>query len=59
MSTFAGAEHGQEVSPEVMEDLIKDAGRTPRQRTTLYADARASQIARSFNANELDLLKFT
>ena len=35
----AGAEHGQEMPPEAMEALIRSLGRTPRQRTTLYADA--------------------
>jgi len=32
----AGAEHGQEMSPERMEALIRAAGREPLQRTTLY-----------------------
>src|SRR5262249_33688829 len=33
----AGAAHGQEMSPERMEALIRAAGRQPIQRTTLYA----------------------
>ena len=32
----AGADHGQEMSPARLETLIRSAGRTPRQRTTLY-----------------------
>lgn len=32
----AGAEHGQEVGPKEMEELIRAAGRVPLQRTTLY-----------------------
>lgn len=32
----AGAAHGQEMPPERLETLISDAGRTFRQRTTLY-----------------------
>jgi len=32
----AGAVHGQELSAEDLERLIKAAGRTPRQRTTAY-----------------------
>ena len=32
----AGAMHGQEIGPEEMERLIRQAGRRPRQRTTLY-----------------------
>src|SRR5579864_3531639 len=35
----AGAEHGQEMSPERMEALIIAAGRRPIQRTTLYESA--------------------
>ena len=36
ISRAAGSAHGQEMSPENMEALIADAGRTPSQRTTLY-----------------------
>jgi FO synthase len=32
----AGANHGQEMLPEELEAMIRDAGRTPRRRTTLY-----------------------
>jgi FO synthase len=39
ISRSAGASHGQEMTPEMMEDLIRSIGRTPRQRTTLYATA--------------------
>lgn len=35
----AGSGHGQEWSPVDMERRIRGAGRTPRMRTTLYADA--------------------
>jgi len=42
----AGAMHGQEIGPAEMERLIRSCGRTPRQRTTLYAAcARAAVIA--------------
>jgi FO synthase len=34
----AGAVHGQELSAEDLQGLIRAAGRTPRQRTTLYGD---------------------
>ncbi len=37
ISRAAGASHGQEMSPAMMENLIHSMGRTPRQRTTLYA----------------------
>jgi FO synthase len=49
----AGAVHGQEMAPESMEALIRSLGRTPRQRTTLYADAPAARKAASFAAAEL------
>ena len=32
----AGAAHGQEVGPEEMERLIREAERVPQQRSTLY-----------------------
>jgi FO synthase len=38
ISRAAGASHGQELSPDAMEILIREAGRTPRERTTLYGD---------------------
>jgi FO synthase len=49
----AGAEHGQELPPERMEALIREAGRDPWQRTTLYAPADPRQTARSFGAAPL------
>ena len=49
----AGAAHGQEMPPEQMEALIREAGRRPRQRTTLYADAPAGQYEASFGAAPL------
>jgi FO synthase len=45
ISRAAGAGHGQELAPQRMERLIRDAGRTPRQRTTLYV-ARSSRRSR-------------
>ena len=49
----AGAAHGQEMPPEAMEALIRENGRNPRQRTTLYGDAPAEQYAASFGAEPL------
>ena len=49
----AGASHGQETSPEEMEEIIKSIGRTPRQRTTSYGEVSDSQRKKSFNAQEL------
>ncbi|MEK7876500.1 MAG: 7,8-didemethyl-8-hydroxy-5-deazariboflavin synthase, partial [Pseudomonadota bacterium] len=37
ISRAAGSLHGQEMAPAMMEDVIRSIGRTPRQRTTLYA----------------------
>jgi FO synthase len=53
ISRSAGAEHGQEFAPERMEDLIRSAGRTPRQRTTLYGEASLERQRASFGARPL------
>ncbi len=53
ISRAAGAAHGQECPPEVMEAAIHAAERHPAQRTTLYADAPADRVAASFGAAEL------
>jgi FO synthase len=50
ISRSAGAEHGQEFPPESMEELIRSAGRSPRQRTTLYDDAPEERRLASFGA---------
>jgi FO synthase len=50
ISRAAGSEHGQEMTPEQLEALILDNGRTPRQRTTLYGDASPERRAASFGA---------
>jgi FO synthase len=41
ISRAAGAAHGQELTAVEMEELIRAAGRTPRQRTTLYGEVDA------------------
>jgi len=53
ISRAAGANFGQEMPPEEMEELIRSLGRTPRQRTTLYKDAPGERIATSFGAAPL------
>ena len=45
ISRAAGARHGQEMTPARMEQLIRGLGRTPRQRTTIYADAKQRLVA--------------
>jgi FO synthase len=49
----AGAAHGQEFPPAAMEALIRSAGRVPRQRTTLYADAAEHRRHAAFHAAPL------
>jgi len=53
ISRSAGSVHGQEMSPEAMELLIRANGRTPRQRTTLYGDAPPDRRAASFGSAPL------
>jgi FO synthase len=53
ISRAAGAAWGQELPPEEMEALIRSAGRVPQQRTTLYGEPPAEQVARSFGAPPL------
>lgn len=50
ISRAAGTSHGQETSRRAMEDLIRSAGRVPRQRTTLYNSVDAETQLRSSNA---------
>jgi FO synthase len=53
ISRAAGSEWGQELPPEAMEELIRSAGRTPRQRTTTYGEPPVEQVRRSFGAAPL------
>jgi FO synthase len=53
ISRSAGAAYGQEMPPEGMEELIRSAGRVPRQRTTLYGDPAEERIRASFGAEPL------
>lgn len=49
----AGATHGQEKRPQTLENIIQRAGRSPRQRTTLYQDAPLTRTVDSYNAINL------
>ncbi len=49
----AGSDHGQEWPPAYMEQQISALGRTPRMRTTLYADAGSQRQAAAFSAAPL------
>ena len=53
ISRSAGASFGQELPPERMEELIRSAGRTPRQRTTLYGEPPEERVRASFGAAPL------
>jgi FO synthase len=53
ISRSAGAAYGQEMPPERMEELIRSAGRLPRQRTTLYGDPTEERVRASFGAPPL------
>ncbi len=53
ISRAAGTTHGQETSPQRMSEMITANGRTPRQRTTLYADAPEERIVAGLAAGEL------
>jgi FO synthase len=53
ISRAAGSEHGQELSPESMDALIRNIGRSPRHRDTLYGEVPAESIARSYGAPTL------
>lgn len=46
----AGAEHGQEMTPQAMESLLAKVNRPSRQRTTLYADAKNERKVCSFSS---------
>jgi FO synthase len=50
----AGASHGQEWSPPIMESEIRGAGRSARMRTTLYGDAPLERAEAAFAAGELN-----
>jgi FO synthase len=53
ISRAAGASHGQEMPPEVMETTIRSLGRTPRQRTTLYGTPASERTRASYGAPPL------
>jgi FO synthase len=53
ISRSAGSEWGQELTPEQLDDVIRSAGRTPRQRSTLYGEPAEEQVRRSYGATAL------
>ncbi len=59
ISRAAGAAHGQELDVDTMETLIREIGRNPQQRTTLYAQANAERHARAINSAALEAAIYT
>ena len=49
ISRSAGAENGEELPPEVMDDIAASLGRTIRQRTTLYREVPAERRRQSYD----------
>lgn len=50
ISRAAGGEHGQELEPGRMQQISRELGRPSRQRTTLYGEACAEQVARAHSS---------
>ena len=57
ISTTAGAGHGQLVTPEELHRLIRDAGRVPAERNTLYGNLRTFSGSDEDGAHPLDSLR--
>ncbi|HET8844635.1 MAG TPA: 7,8-didemethyl-8-hydroxy-5-deazariboflavin synthase, partial [Ktedonobacteraceae bacterium] len=55
----AGGEMGQELPPEQMEEIIREIGRIPLQRTTLYQPASEERYQASFAAPKLQPVVLT
>ncbi|WP_083519292.1 5-amino-6-(D-ribitylamino)uracil--L-tyrosine 4-hydroxyphenyl transferase CofH [Bradyrhizobium jicamae] len=53
ISRSAGAQHGHEMPPKQVEELIRDMARLPRQRTTVYGDVADDRYVASLNPPEL------
>ncbi len=50
----AGAQHGQEMPPRMMDAMIKRLGRIPSQRSTVYGEPPAVQVKASYLADPLE-----
>jgi len=48
ISRSAGASHGQEMTPQRLEQIIRSSGRLPRQRNTVYGNAPVAMRERAF-----------
>ena len=56
ISRAAGAAHGQELPPALMDELVGSIGRTPAQRTTLYGSISDQRRCASYEAAPLSPL---
>ena len=54
ISRAAGAAHGQETTPLRMAEIIREAGRVPKQRSTLYGEVAATRIDAAINAKQIE-----
>lgn len=59
ISRAAGAAHGQETAPAIMNALIRSAGRKPKQRTTLYGDVPIERVEAGIDARQLEEIRNT
>jgi FO synthase len=59
ISRAAGAAHGQEMLPAMMNELIASAGRVPKQRSTLYGDVAPARILAGINSIEREDIRNT
>jgi FO synthase len=57
ISRAAGAAHGQELSPEAMDELIASIGRRAVHRTTLYGEPPVQRVRQSYAAPALSALQ--
>jgi FO synthase len=53
ISRAAGTVHGQELPPAQMDELIRESGRQPLQRTTLYGEVEHARVRASYHAKPL------
>jgi FO synthase len=53
ISRAAGSEHGQVLSPQMMDQIISSLGRYPEQRTTLYTQVPVGQCSTSYRPSTL------
>jgi len=58
ISRAAGTQHGQELPPDAMEEMIRSCGRAPQQRLTTYQPVSSERRTASFRAPPLLPMQF-